>query len=389
MDVKYILVVLIIILFIVNIGFLFYMNSQVSALQSAYSALASDYNTAVSDYSTVKSMYSSLYNNYTNLVNMYNSLASKYNSLYMNFTTLMNEYKSLSQNYSTLSSEYNTLTGLTTIYNFFVSLSQVNTNQMESLMVGPMPVYFQITSPPGNGTVIATPSNFSTALADIGSHLSQYFDYITIRSFTKELIIYYFGSYMLGEGLLAFKNVNANGTTVNNYAIIYVVGQNIAPYKWQITYVKIDNSIYVYQYNMISTGFQLIQNLETKNLGALLSTLLGPYSSYVYIAQGPFAGNYSGPVTVEDMFIDTIIAKEIQSVSFTPFYFTIQFTSNQTGIVRIYGNMSITLTNGTSYTYPTELKLIEQLEPNGEFQITGFNILNDLTVTQIQSIIPK
>lgn len=389
MDVKYILVVLIIILFIANIGFLFYMNSQVSALQSAYSALASDYNTAVSDYSTVKSMYSSLYNNYTNLVNMYNSLASKYNSLYMNLTTLMNEYKSLSQNYSTLSSEYNTLTGLTTIYTFFVSLSQVNTNQMESLMVGPMPVYFQITSPPGNGSVIATPSNFSTALADIGSHLSQYFDYITIRSFTKELIIYYFGSYVLGEGLLAFKNVNVNGTTVNNYAIIYVVAQNIAPYKWQITYVKIDNSIYVYQYNMISTGFQLIQNLETKNLGGLLSTLLGPYSNYVYIAQGPFAGNYSGSVTVENTFIDTIIAKEIQSISFTPFYFTIQFTSNQTGIVRIYGNMSITLTNGTSYTYSTELKLIEQLEPNGEFQVTGFNILNDLTVTQIQSIIPK
>lgn len=389
MDVKYILVVLIIILFIANIGFLFYMNSQVSALQATYSALASNYNTAVSDYSTVKSMYSSLYGNYTNLVNMYNSLASKYNSLYMNFTTLVNEYKSLSQNYSTLSSEYNTLTGLTTIYTFFVSLSQVNTNQMESLMVGPMPVYFQITSPPGNGSVIATPSNFSTALADIGSHLSQYFDYITIRSFTKELVIYHFGSYMLGEGLLAFKNVNVNGTTVNNYAIIYVVAQNIAPYKWQITYVKIDNSIYVYQYNMISTGFQLIQNLETKNLGALLSTLLGPYSNYVYIAQGPFAGNYSGPVTVENTFIDTIIAKEIQSISFTPFYFTIQFISNQTGIVRIYGNMSITLTNGTSYIYPTELKLIEQLEPNGEFQVTGFNILNDLTITQIQSIIPK
>lgn len=389
MDSKYILVALIIILFIVNIAFIFNMSSQISTLSS-------DYSTATTDYNDLKAMYSSLYSNYSSLVNEYNSLANSFNTLYMNYTklsaeysTLSSEYNNLTSNYMSLSNAYNELQGKMTVLDFFLSVSEANTGEIENLITGPMPVTFQITSPPGNGTVIITPSNYTTGIGEIGSMLSNYFGYLEVRSYYKSIIIYQFGNYTLGEGLVAFKNVNQNGTSVNTYAFIYVLAMNVGKYQWQIVNVKIDNSISIYQYHMITTALSLIQDLVTKNLGGLESILVGPFSNYVYIASGPFKGNYTGGVTVTNDFIDTIIAKNISAISFEPFYITLTYTSNQTGIVNVYGNLTITLSNGTTMSYYTQLEMVEQLEPDGLFQVYGFNILNDLTLTEIENIIPK
>lgn len=361
MDSKYILVALIIILFIVNIAFIFYMSSQITTLSS-------DYSTATTDYNNLKSMYSSLYANYSGLANKYNSLVSSFN---------------------TLSNVYSELQGKMTVLDFFLSVSEANTGEIENLITGPMPVTFQITSPPGNGTVILTPSNYTIGIGEIGSMLSKYFGYPEVRSYYKSIIIHQFGNYTLGEGLIAFKNVNQNGTSVDTYALIYILAMNTSKYQWQIVHVKIDNSISIYQYHMITTALSLIQDLVTKNLAGLEPILVGPFSNYVYIASGPFMGNYTGGVTVTNTFIDTILAKNISTISFEPFYMTLNYTSNQTGIVNVYGNLTITLSNGTTMSYYTQLEMAEQLEPDGLFQVYGFNILNDLRLTEIENIIPK
>ncbi|QGR20418.1 hypothetical protein [Stygiolobus azoricus] len=389
MDSKYILVALIIILFIVNIAFIFYMSSQITTLSS-------DYSTATTEYNNLRSIYSSLYANYSDLVSKYNSLASSFNTLYMNYTklsaeysTLSSEYSNLTSNYVSLSNAYSELQGKMTVLDFFLSVADANTGKIENLITGPMPVTFQITSPPGNGTVILTPSNYTLGIGEIGSMLSKYFGYPEVRSYYKSIIIHQFGNYTLGEGVIAFKNVNQNGTSVDTYALIYVLAMNTGKYQWQIVNVKIDNSISIYQYNMITTALSLIQDLVTKNLAGLQSILVGPFPSYVYIASGPFMGNYTGGDIVTNIFIDTIVAKNISTISFEPFYMTLNYTSNQTGIVNVYGNLTITLSNGTTMSYYTQLEMAEQLEPDGLFQVYGFNILNDLTLTEIENIIPK
>ncbi|QXJ32447.1 hypothetical protein [Saccharolobus shibatae] len=394
MDVKYILVAIIIILFIVNLISLFYLNAQISTLSSNYNTLINNYNTLKTYYQNLNSNYSTLYSSYSNLVNSYNSLSSQYTTLSSEFAALKAEYNnlsakynSLSQNYSTLSAQLSLTTGVMTVQSFYIYLAQVNTQGMQSLLKGPMVSYFQITSPPGNGTIVLSPSNASTALPIIGAKLSQFFDYVSVKTELKELVVTPLQNYVMGEGLVSFNNEYANGTIVTNYAIITVVAEKVNLTTWQIVYVKIDNSISQGQYTTLVTLFNMLQALESKDIAELQSILVGPYPSYVYIAQGPYAGNYSG-LSVLNVFIDTILSKEISTLRFDLYYFNITPINPTTSIVDMYGIFSITSINGSTYTFYTDLHITAELEPNGVPQVVGLDILNSLTQGELISVIP-
>ncbi|WP_238693700.1 hypothetical protein [Saccharolobus solfataricus] len=395
MDVKYILVVIIIITFIVNIVSLFYLNSQIASLSSSYNTLVNNYNTLRTYYQNLNSNYTTLYSSYSNLVNSYNSLSSQYAKLSSEYNTLMAKYDNLTAKYNTLSQNYTILSGqlaLTmgtmTVQSFYIYLAQVNTQGMESLLVGPLASYFEITSPPGNGTIIASPANSSDALPLIGSKLSQFFNYLSVKTEVKELVITPLENYVLGEGLVSFNDQYANGTIVTNYALITVVAQEINLSTWQVVYVKINNALTQSQYNTLVTLFNLIQALESKNIGQLQSILVGPYQSYVYIARGPCAGNYSG-LDVPNVFIDTIISKDVSSLQFELYYFNITPLNPTTSLVDMYGVLKITLSNGSTYTSYTDLRTTVELEPNGVPQVVALNIINDLTQQQVVSALPK
>lgn len=361
MDVKYILVVLLIILFIVNVAIMFYINSQISSLQSSY-------NTVVSDYNTLKNEYSALYSNYSTVVSSYNSLASKYN---------------------TLESELTMTSGMLTVYSFYLSLSEINTVGMESELVGPYISFFEITSPPGNGTVIMTSSNASTAIPIIGKQLSEFFDYLSVKAELKELVVKAVQNNMIvGEGLLAFNDEYPNGTIITTYALVTTIAKDVNVTNWQVVYVKIDNSITEGYYSMVVALFNLLTALQSKNIGLAQEILVGPYSSYVYLAQGPYSGNYTG-LAVLNTFLDQIVSHDIQSIQFTPCYYTLTPISPSEATIDMYGVLTITLVNGTSYTYYTQLHVIEELEPDGEPQVIGFNIMNNLTQEQLISVIPS
>ncbi|ACP44754.1 conserved hypothetical protein [Sulfolobus islandicus Y.G.57.14] len=395
MDVKYILVVIIIIMFIVNLISVFYLNSQISILSSNYNTLASNYNTLKTYYQNINSNYSTLYSSYSTLVSSYNSLSSKYNTLSSKFATLMADYNNLSANYSSLSQNYTILsaqlsltTGIMTVQSFYIYLAQLNTQGMESLLVGPMTSYFQITSPPGNGTVIFSSSNSSTALPAIGAKLSQFFDYVNVKIELKELVVTPLQNYVMGQGLVSFNNQYGNGTIITNYALITVVAEKANLTTWQIVYVKIDNSISQGQYTTLVTLFNMLQALESKNIGELQSILVGAYPSHVYIAQGPYAGNYSG-LNVPNVFIGTILSKDIKTLQFSLYYFNITPINPTTSQVDMYGILSITLLNGSTYTFYTDLHITAKLQPNGVPQVVGLDILNDLTQGELISVVPK
>ncbi|AOL16740.1 hypothetical protein BFU36_08530 [Sulfolobus sp. A20] len=396
MDIKYVLVILIIVLFVVNIAFIFYLNSEVTTLQSAYNTLYMDYGSLSNLYNNLKSNYSTLYSYYTSIVSDYNSLASKYTTLYIDYTnlsakyaTLSSEYNNLSQAYSNLSNNYITLSGVADALSVFNYLSQINTQSIENMMIGPYPVFYQITSPPGNATFYLTPSNASTVIGELGASISAFFDYISVREFDRAVIIFPFGNYTLGEGLIAFQDTLANGSIINTYAIVTVTLRHINSTNWQIVYFKVDNAISQYQYRMIETALTVVQDMETKNLGQLQSILIGPYPTYVYIASPPYMGNYTPSTVVLSNFIDTILPKEIKSLSFEPYYFSISYTSNEQGTVSVYGELNIILYNGSTYTEYTNLQFNEVLLPQGVFQVTGVNIINDLTFNQIITILPR
>ncbi|TRM73189.1 hypothetical protein DJ528_12145, partial [Sulfolobus sp. B5] len=172
-------------------------------------------------------------------------------------------------------------------------------------MIGPYPVFYQITSPPGNATFYLTPSNASTVIGELGASISAFFDYISVREFDRAVIIFPFGNYTLGEGLIAFQDTLANGSIINTYAIVTVTLRHINSTNWQIVYFKVDNAISQYQYRMIETALTVVQDMETKNLGQLQSILIGPYPTYVYIASPPYMGNYTPSTVVLSNFIDT------------------------------------------------------------------------------------
>lgn len=415
MNKTYVLVALLVIVFVVGAVGILYLNSEVSSLYADYSNLASKYNTLLSEYSTLYSQYNSLYSEYTSVVSSYNNLSSSYNTLrsyysalYSMFETLNSSYFTLSAEYSTLksqynelntsytnlkatyeevSSEFNSISGYMTVANFITYMVEANTEGMVNEMTGPYPLNFTITAMPGQGSIIATPGN-TTAFTYVTSHLAQLYEFVTVRGFIKEIIFSQYGNYTLGEALIAFSDQSISGT-VNLYMVVTVVAKEVSLGNWQVVYVNINNSLYIYQYNFVVSAFDLVSALEQKNSPELISLLIGPYPVYVYIAAGPYSGNYSGAITVENTFINTIVSKDFSSIQFTPLYYTIQFTSNQTGTVMIYGNLTVTLVNGTTLTYPTELELTTQLLPNGQVQITGLNILNDVTYSEILGILPK
>ncbi|MCY0859856.1 MAG: hypothetical protein OWQ54_05440 [Sulfolobaceae archaeon] len=408
MNKNIVLIVLLVIVFIVGAVGVIYLNSEITTLHNDYANLATKYNSLLASYSTLYTDYTNLYSEYTSLVSSYNSLSSNYNTLRSYYSTLYSMFESLnasyytlnaqysslksayttlSSQYATVSSEFNSVSGYMTVANFISYMIESNTQGMVNEMKGPYQVTLNITAVPGQGSIIANTTN-TTALTYITSHLSDLFQFVQVRGFIRDVIFSQYGNFTLGEALIAYSDVGTSGP-VNMYLILTVVAREVSLGQWQVVYVNVDNSLYIYQYHFAETAFTLLSALEQRNTPQLITLLIGPFPQYVYIATGPFAGNYTGAITVESKFIDTIIGKNITAFAYTPLYFTLQSPSNSTATVTFYGNMSLTLTNGTTLTYPTELEIVMQLEPNGQVQVTGLNILNNIPYTEILSSLPE